>query len=163
MTIKICYSCKEEKSLEEFYRNRSREDGHSGQCKICANSATKKSYSKDEEKTRLSFHRANLKRNFGITPEQYQELLDKQQGCCAICDKHHSEMKTRLAVDHDHHTGEIRGLLCQYCNYRLVGRHRDGTLLRKIAAYVEQGTGWIVPKKKRNSKKRTSRMGRKKD
>jgi hypothetical protein len=57
-------------------------------------------------------------------------------------------------VDHDHFSGEIRGLLCTYCNYRVVGKHRDGELLRRIADYVEQGTGWFVPKKKKTKKRK---------
>ena len=75
----------------------------------------------------------------------------------AICEKHQDDLKKRMAVDHNHITGEIRGLLCDYCNHRLVGRHRDGQLLRKIADYVDQGTGKYVPKKKRRTTKRKSK------
>lgn len=90
----------------------------------------------------------SLKRLYGITLEQYDELLAKQEGKCGVCDKHESEFKVRLAVDHNHVSGEVRGLLCNYCNHRLVGRHRDPALLRKIADYLEGGTGWFVPPKK---------------
>ncbi len=95
-----------------------------------------------------------LSKKYGITIEQYNELLEKQDHCCAICDKHENEFKTRLAVDHNHETGEIRGLLCTYCNHRLIGRHRDGTLLRKMADYVDQGTGWFVPSRPRTKKRK---------
>lgn len=98
--------------------------------------------------------RNHLRTKYGITPEQYNQLLNEQNGCCALCDRHYSEFKKRLAVDHNHITGEIRGILCDYCNRRLVGRHRDATLLRKIADYVEQGTGWFVPKQKRPRKRK---------
>ncbi|MBU6231644.1 hypothetical protein KGP36_03165 [Patescibacteria group bacterium] len=99
---------------------------------------------------------SHLQRYFGITEEQYDELLEKQGGCCAICDRHHSEFKTRLAVDHDHSTLRIRGLLCNYCNRYRVGRHRDASLLRRIADYIEQGTDWYVPanRKKRRPRKK---------
>lgn len=97
---------------------------------------------------------SHLRNKYGISLEQYAELLDRQRGCCAICDRHHSEFRTRLAVDHNHITGEIRGALCSYCNRYVVGRHRDPTLLRKIADYVEQGTGWFVPKKKKTIKRK---------
>lgn len=106
----------------------------------------------EKDKTRARTY--NLRRLYGITPEQYDELLQKQQGCCAICDKHESEFPTRLAVDHDHISGVIRGLLCRYCNHRVVGRHRDPQLLRKVADYVERDTGWLVPPKKKRRKKR---------
>lgn len=95
----------------------------------------------------------HLKRTYGITLTQYDELLAKQDEKCAICDKHESEFNVKLAVDHDHVSGEIRGLLCRYCNHRLVGRHRDAALLRRIADYVEKGTGLFVPEKKKRRRK----------
>lgn len=98
--------------------------------------------------------RSHLRLKYGITIEQYNELLHKQKGCCALCDRPQTEFKTRLAVDHNHATGEIRGLLCAYCNHRVIGRHRDGTLLRRMADYVDQGTGWFVPKRKKTVKRK---------
>jgi hypothetical protein len=52
-----------------------------------------------------------------------QKLSDAQHGCCAICHKHESQFTNRLAVDHNHRTGVVRGLLCYYCNKRRVGRN----------------------------------------
>jgi len=98
-----------------------------------------------EEKKRDSY----LRRTYGITNTSYMELLDFQRGCCAICNKPAEHFNTRLAVDHDHVTGEIRGLLCNYCNHRVIGRHRDPELLRVMAEYVSRHTGWFVPKKKK--------------
>jgi len=102
-----------------------------------------------EDKRRNSY----LLRTYGITLEQYKDLLLKQQECCGVCRRHYSVFKTRLAVDHNHHTGEIRGLLCNHCNHRLIGRHRDSELLYRMAEYVGQGTGWYVPEKKKRKKK----------
>lgn len=65
----------------------------------------------------------SLVKNYGITVDQYNELLFKQNGVCAICkgiDKH------RLAVDHDHTTGEVRGLLCIRCNLGMERMDIDG-------------------------------------
>jgi hypothetical protein len=95
----------------------------------------------------------HLRRTYGITVEQYDELLARQNGCCAVCLKPEETFTVRLAVDHDHATREIRGLLCRYCNHRLVGRHRDSNLLRRIADYIEIGTGWFVPPKKKRRRK----------
>lgn len=95
-----------------------------------------------------------LRRVYGITIEQYDTLLERQGDACAICRRASGEFRTRLAVDHNHQTGEIRGLLCNYCNHRVVGRHRDGDLLRRMADYVDQGTGWFVPKRKKTVKRR---------
>lgn len=51
-------------------------------------------------------------------------VLSLAQGnSCAICKKHESSFKKRLAVDHNHKTGKVRGLLCYYCNKFVVGRH----------------------------------------
>lgn len=96
----------------------------------------------------------NLKRLYGITEEQYDELLERQTGKCPVCLKDADEFDTRLAVDHDHTTGEIRGLLCRYCNHRVVGRHRDPSLLRRVADYLEIGTGWFVPPRPKKKRKR---------
>lgn len=96
----------------------------------------------------------HLMRLYGITEEQYQELLDRQGGKCAICLRDHTEFKTRLAVDHNHQNGEIRGLCCTYCNHRVVGRHRDSDLLRRMADYLDRGTGWYVPERIKTRKKR---------
>jgi len=43
-------------------------------------------------------------------------MFEEQKGCCVICGRHQTEFKTRLAVDHNHKTGEVRGLLCRPCN-----------------------------------------------
>lgn len=95
-----------------------------------------------------------LKRKYGITLEQYDELFEKQGGRCAVCDRHQDEFKTSLAVDHSHKTRRIRGLLCIGCNYRLVAKHEDACLLRKVAAYIEQGTDWYVPEKPKKRRRK---------
>ena len=100
----------------------------------------------------------HLRRNFGITLEQYDDLLKQQQGRCALCPKCPDTEGQSLAVDHDHHTGEIRGLLCRYCNHRVVGRHRDSDLLRRMADYVDRHTGWFIPIKKRRRKPRKAKV-----
>jgi DNA-directed RNA polymerase subunit RPC12/RpoP len=97
---------------------------------------------------------SHLRNKFGISLEQYSELLKGQKCRCAICEKHYTEFATRLAVDHNHITGEIRGLLCNYCNRRIVGRHRDSGLLRKVADYLDKGTGLFVPKRRRPVKRK---------
>lgn len=61
----------------------------------------------------------HLKERYQLTIEDYNKLFQEQQGCCAICGKHQSELKHRLNVDHNHKTGKIRGLLCPKCNTAL--------------------------------------------
>lgn len=75
------------------------------------------------EKVRRTGKRVMLKRKYGITLEEYESLLSRQGGVCAICRKPESlEMHGRLcylAVDHDHDAGTVRGLLCNRCNLGL--------------------------------------------
>lgn len=52
-----------------------------------------------------------------------EELITKHGDKCAICGRPRSAFKNRLSVDHSHRSGRIRGLLCFYCNKRVLGRH----------------------------------------
>lgn len=81
-------------------------------------------------------HERILSREFGITPARYDELLALQGGRCAVCERH--SRTRRLAVDHDHETGEIRGLLCTRCNHKLIGAANESpAVLRRAARYLD--------------------------
>jgi len=86
---------------------------------------------------------ASTIRKLGCTPDQYQELLKKQDGKCAICGisgGHRSRYGKicKLSVDHDHKTGVVRGLLCNNCN-RGLGRFKDSlTILQAAVRYLER-------------------------
>jgi len=90
----------------------------------------------------------HLKQKYGIALSQYYEILSLQDGCCAIC----REITTgRLLVDHDHITGEIRGLLCNRCN-SLLGfiESMDRVMVENALRYVEgQSPVRIEPMEKR--------------
>lgn len=79
---------------------------------------------------------SHLKRRYGISGEQYLHLLTVQEGRCAIC---RCYPKTRqLGVDHDHQTGQIRGLLCKRCNHDLLGSARDDpAILQRALDYLQ--------------------------
>lgn len=101
---------------------------------------TKEYYSKNKEDI-LANHRNNyLKRKFGITTIIYDNMLKEQNNSCAICKKHTSHFKKRLAVDHNHKTGKIRGLLCYRCNRLYVGIHTLETAI-KITEYLKKYDG----------------------
>src|ERR1035437_6937443 len=68
----------------------------------------------------LNHRKGSLRKSFGMSIEQYNDMFSTQAGRCAICGKHQSEMKSRIAVDHDHATGKVRQLLCTWCNARLA-------------------------------------------
>lgn len=73
---------------------------------------------------------------YGITQEQYDEMVTRQKGVCAVCG--HADAKRALSVDHDHETGRVRGLLCSGCN-AAIGRLGDNVAgLRRALAYLEE-------------------------
>jgi hypothetical protein len=75
-------------------------------------------------------------RKYGLTPENFELLLNRQGGVCAICGTPPSQKK-RLAVDHNHKTGAVRGLLCDSCNHA-IGEMKDSpSLLRRAAKYLD--------------------------
>lgn len=90
---------------------------------------------------RLDRHRKGLWEYYKITPEQYQYMYDLQNGVCLICaqtTEGRGKAKNRLAVDHNHTTGKIRGLLCSHCNTAL-GLFRDNvSLLQSAVMYLQE-------------------------
>lgn len=77
-----------------------------------------------------------LKREYGISLDQYNKVFEYQKLSCAICKLPHVLGKPRLSVDHCHTTGELRGLLCWGCN-RKIGAFNDNVALLKAAvAYL---------------------------
>lgn len=79
-----------------------------------------------------------LRRTYGISTEEYNELFSKQKGCCTICNKHQSEFKKRLCVDHCHTTNKVRSLLCSDCNLGLGNFREDKDLLLKARDYLSK-------------------------
>ena len=69
-------------------------------------------------------------------------MFKEQYGCCAICGKHQSELKKALAVDHDHRTGKVRGLVCNMCNYLIDIYEKDfyGNIIKN---YLEKTDGKV--------------------
>ncbi len=78
----------------------------------------------------------HLQCSYGITLEDYDRMLEAQQGCCAICSSK-PEMK-RLAVDHNHSTGKVRGLLCDLCNRALGLLKDDYQIVKSVENYLRK-------------------------
>jgi len=140
---KFCSQCKTTKKADDFYRMKS---GYLRPiCKVCTveNSLqyqknNRPLYAELARKSRSEKPKENfsyaLKYRYGITADQYEQLLDRQGGRCAICDK--TPTNKRLSVDHDHETGEVRGLLCSNCNH-LLGLAQDSIdTLNKAIGYL---------------------------
>ena len=84
-----------------------------------------------------------LKRTYGIDSKQYDEMLATQDYKCAICGKTEdtlldSGVNKSLAVDHNHETGEIRGILCENCNRGIGLLQEDVEILENSIKYLNQ-------------------------
>ena len=159
--MKRCSKCAVTKPLDSFYRMKATRDGRRPECKKCFDARRRRWYEKnrDREIARVrSWQRANpervkawarksrdkrlkklreihLRNKFGLTPLEYDALLNVQGGVCALCEQPPTP-GISLHVDHDHGTGEIRGLLCVRCNNALGLFREDPDLLRRAARYV---------------------------
>src|SRR5208282_3809502 len=119
MTIeatKKCSKCKSVKPIGDFY---SRKEGAAGTrpwCKPCCRKDRKRFKSTTTQK-----RAQHLRHRYKINDEEYRRMLKEQNGKCAICGCKTYGRKgvKRFAVDHDHATGAIRGLLCASCNQAL--------------------------------------------
>lgn len=145
--MKKCSRCGLEKNLNHFRLNRGRKDGVSTYCILCEREYNRQRYNNPEQhkqhkmdrniylKNRKdSVRKWYLKTTYGLTPEEYQKLYDKSNGKCYIC----LESKDYyLHVDHNHQTGNIRGLLCNNCN-RGIGLLGDSiNVLKSAIKYLE--------------------------
>lgn len=117
---KWCSRCKEYLPLTSFPTRKGDKHGH--YCRPC-----QRSYNSERR----------MKLQFGLTWDEYELIYATQDGRCAICGGR--PRKHMLSIDHDHKTGEIRGLLCSRCNHRLLGSANDDPArLRRAADYLEE-------------------------
>lgn len=125
----VCRTCGEDKPSWEFRSNWRRESCLDFNCHACVSDI-------------------NRLARFGITPEQYLEMLEAQDGLCAICERPERSTDKKgwtkaLAVDHDHDTGAIRGLLCANCNKGIGNLGDSVETLIAAAAYLGAAQGVI--------------------
>lgn len=156
--MKICPRCKINKANSSFHKNRAKANGLHSYCKDCNRVRQLVWEQKNRQKAGDNQRRYTLKKIFGITPEIYEELLQKQNENCAICQRHYTHFNKRLAVDHCHKTGLIRGLLCLYCNRGLAAYHDKADYFRRAAGYLEQGTGLYVPENRHKRRRRKKKV-----
>jgi len=106
MTDKECSQCKDVLPLTTAYfrKNNKQKNGFRPECKLC------------------SFYK-DIKWKYDLNREEYLDLYKKQNGRCALCRKNlhlpNRLLKTNIHVDHNHMTGEVRGMLCMNCNVNL--------------------------------------------
>lgn len=94
----------------------------------------------NKDKVRKQLRELKLRRDYGITYDRYTEILHAQNACCAACLlPANGEV---LCVDHDHDTGEVRGLLHRTCNL-LVGQIENHVgSIRNVVNYIDETTNW---------------------
>ena len=129
-----CARCGVTKMLTEFYRNRKAPDGRTSYCTRCSGEAKKEWRTANPAKARAVARATHLKQ-YDMTPLEYEERLNEQQGACLLCGKPPTESRP-LVVDHDHATGRVRGLLCHLCNLALGGFADDPNRLEQAARYL---------------------------
>lgn len=133
--IKFCPYCKQDlpATTKYFAKCKNGKYGLRSYCKKCQKEYYK-IYGKSPKGKKIA-RKAHLKSKFNITLEQYDKMLEKQNGVCAICGK--PPIHRKLAIDHNHKTGKIRGLLCIRCN-PMLGWHEK--YYEKILKYFKDFT-----------------------
>ena len=90
------------------------------------------------------YRRTAVLKQYGLTVTQYEEMAASQNGVCGICERPERPRKgkpVRLAVDHDHSTGKVRGLLCRRCNRGIGSFEHDTGLLTRAGDYLARTGG----------------------
>ena len=137
--------CSQEKKLSEFHISKAHRLGFSAWCKACVKICTKTYYrGVDKKEHQRANKNNNLKRQFGITIDEYARKVEIQENNCAICEQpeiaidYRSKKTKNLAVDHCHKTGKVRDLLCSRCN-QVFGLINENTeILTNMVKYAKK-------------------------
>lgn len=135
--MKPCTKCKITKDYDEFYTAKTNKSGKASWCKQCTSKAAIEFGNKHPNSPETN-RAARLKYKYGITVKEYENLLEKQKGCCSICKKHFSEFKVRLDQDHSHEFGFNRGLLCRKCNILIDRANENIDVLKSAIEYLQE-------------------------
>jgi len=113
MGTRQCKTCGVDKLLSDFLRGQ----GSSNKCKDCRNAHNRRYRATRVQQTKETERKNKFKVRYGITLEEYDDLLKSQGGCCAVCGKDYPGRRVKhFSVDHCHATSMVRGLLCDTCN-----------------------------------------------
>ena len=144
---KTCNCCKELKPITDFkYHARKKFGGYEAQCRECLNEKARIRWRKRKspENSRVQ----HLWNRYQMRPHEYDELHEQQNGVCAICGGVQTYNR-RLAVDHCHTTGLIRGLLCDGCNVGIGGLGESVQTLTNAIAYLQKHEERPAPQPKK--------------
>ncbi len=136
--MKVCSVCGTNKSLTEFYGRGGGRPGVSSACKSChilkSRHYTKK---RSSETVNRSARNSRLKREYGISIDEFDQMVSTHRGICPIC----SRTTTRWVVDHDHNSGEVRDVICATCNIGLGIFLDSSEVLSRASNYLSMGNG----------------------
>jgi hypothetical protein len=149
MVTKVCTHCGIDKKFSEFHKNHQGKFGLQPTCKECVKlymknnpHIGKRAVNKYHASHKKEIRNYQLKLRFGITLEQYNNMLEVQNSVCAICGNPEliinkkTQQPDSLSVDHNHKTGKVRKLLCHSCNAGL-GHFKDNiTNLNEAINYL---------------------------
>jgi len=138
MNERRCPRCNRVKALSEFSPDKSRKNGVSAWCRSCRGSY-KRLYDLKHPNSRKA---SNLRIKYGITLEEYEVMFKAQGGVCAVCGqsettRYRGTLRS-LAVDHNHVTGRVRGLLCGNCNKALGLLKDNPVIIEGLANYTRR-------------------------
>lgn len=162
--VKRCTKCRKFKPLSQFHKSKKSQSGFKHYCMECSRDALRQwqSENADHRREYARQYRANnpdyverlnaagreryknnrdrhrndyLRRTFGMTLDEYRVMESAQDGCCAIC-RQQCKSGRSLAVDHNHETGEVRGLLCGNCNRAIGLLQEDPELFAAAVQYL---------------------------
>lgn len=126
---KWCPGCSTAKPFDEFWGNKRRVDGRQPHCTACMKERAQAHNAKPETK-----HRRRVER-YGISPEQFDEMMRRQAGGCAACG-YELQGGRMTHIDHCHASGAVRGLLCLPCNLALGYLKDDPERIQGLLAYL---------------------------
>lgn len=129
--IRHCTQCNQVKPKEEFVKKANSPRFYSW-CRDCFNQHGRDLKQRNPEAYKKKVRKNTLKRRYNLTEEEYQNLLDSQNGTCAIC----KEIPVRFVIDHDHSSGKVRGLLCDNCNLSVGWYENNSNRISQIIEYL---------------------------
>lgn len=139
--LKVCTGCREELPVARFSNQAALRDGLNPKCKACRKAVADAHYAANRERVIEQSGWNMVKHRYGITRADFEALLERQGGVCAICGRDQTDSRgARLCIDHDHETGEVRGLLCTPCNLAIGYFQDDIQRLADAAVYLRGGS-----------------------
>lgn len=147
MNTRVCFKCKVKLTSKNFVHSSKKADGIGTYCKTCcaessarwradnrehARSLDKAWKLANADRIKIAKRKCIMRRDYGLSPDDYERLYTFQKGNCAVC----LNPLKQPNIDHNHTTGETRGLLCWICNNALGKFRDDPSLMERAANYI---------------------------